>query len=46
MKSLADQTESLYLVKECRELEAHFGTHFTDEILSDADSFNIEKDCL
>ena len=38
MKSLSDDPESLCLVKECRELESHFNTIFTTEILTDADS--------
>jgi len=38
MKSLSDDPESLCLVKECRELESHFNTVFTTEILTDADS--------
>ena len=40
MKSLSDDPESLCLVKECRELESHFNTVFTTEILTDADSTN------
>lgn len=38
MKSLSDDPESLCLVKERRELESHFNTVFTTEILTDADS--------
>ena len=40
IKSLSDDPESLCLVKECRELEFHFNTVFTTEILTDADSTN------
>ena len=38
MKSLSDDPESLCLVKECRELESHFNTDFTTEILTGADT--------
>ena len=34
-------TPSLCLVKECRELESHFNTVFTTEILTDADSTDL-----
>ena len=34
-------SESLCLVKECRELEEGFGTYFTDELLSGADSVDF-----
>ena len=33
LRSLADDTESVTLVRECRELEEVFGTRFTDMIL-------------
>ena len=33
--ALSDDTASICLVRECRELEEVFGTHFTQEILSD-----------
>ena len=36
MKSLIDDSESLCLVEECRELEDYFGTEYTAQILSDA----------
>ena len=32
--ALSQDVNSLCLVKECRELEEGFGTHFTDEILA------------
>ena len=37
MRSMMDDPDSLCLVKECRELEGGFGTHFTDVILVNAD---------
>ena len=43
MKSLSDDPKSLCLVKECRELESHFDTVFTTEILIDADSTDPTK---
>ena len=43
MKSLIDDSESLCLVKECRELEDHFGTEYTAQILSDADSCSAKE---
>ena len=38
MRVMSDDVESLCLVKECRELEEGFGTSFTDELLSGAES--------
>ena len=44
---LSDDTASICLVRECRELEAVFGTHFTQEILSDnAPSLKEVKDAI
>ena len=43
MKSLIDDYESLCLVEECRELEDHFGTEYTAQILSDADSCSAKR---
>ena len=37
MRALADDVESLCLVRECRELEEGFGTSYTDEILGCAE---------
>ena len=36
MRSMMDDADSLYPVKECRELEKGFGSHFTDMILFNA----------
>ena len=36
--SLLDDPDSLCIVRECRDLEASFGTKFTDKVLSDAAS--------
>ena len=33
LRSLSDDTESVNLVQECRELEEPFGTHYTDVVL-------------
>ena len=43
LKSLIDDPESLCLVKECRDLENHFGTEYTAQILSDADSCSVKE---
>ena len=43
LKSLIDDPESLCLVKECRDLEDHFGTEYTAQILSDADSCSVKE---
>ena len=43
LKSLIDDPESLCLVKECRDLEVHFGTEYTAQILSDADSCGVKE---
>ena len=32
--ALYDDTESICLVRECREMEEHFGTHLTSDIIS------------
>lgn len=41
MESVVDDVGLLCLVKECRELEERFGTHFTEKISSgDADQIN------
>ena len=45
--ALSDDTASICLVRECRELEEVFGTHFTQEILSDnAPSLKEVKDAI
>ncbi len=36
MLALSDDTASLCLVRECRELEEVFGTHFTEDIISNS----------
>ena len=36
MKSMMDDSDSLCLVKECKELEEGFGNHFTNVILLNA----------
>ena len=37
-------TWTLYaIVRECQELKASFGTLFTDQVLSDADSMSVGK---
>ncbi len=33
LRSMVDDVDSLCLVRQCRELEESFGTHFTDKIL-------------
>ena len=33
LRSMVDDVDTLCLVRECRELEESFGTHFTDKIL-------------
>jgi len=38
MRSFVDDVDSLCLVKECRELENHFGTNFTDAVLLDGNT--------
>ena len=44
MRSLVDDVESLSLVKECRELEEGFGTHYVDELVSeDADAVCMKE---
>ena len=43
LKSLIDDPESLCLVKECRDLEDHFGTEYTAQILSGADSCSVKE---
>ena len=42
LRSMSDDIESLYLVRECRELEETFGTHCTDEILCDGDAVSLQ----
>ena len=42
MRSLVDNVESLCLVKECRELETHYGTNFTVTVLVDADATSLQ----
>ena len=42
MSSLADELDSLCLLKECRELESYFGTHYTDHILASADEVSMK----
>ena len=37
LRSMSDDIESLCLVRDCRELEETFGTHY-DEILCDGDA--------
>ena len=37
MRSLLDDPNSLCLVGECRELEEHFGTNYTDTIVEGGD---------
>ena len=41
MRVMSDDVESLCQVKECRELEEGFGTSFTDELLSGAESVDL-----
>ena len=41
MRVMSDDVESLCLVKECREMEEGFGTSFTDELLSGAESVDL-----
>ena len=41
MRVMSDDVESLCLVKECRVLEEGFGTSFTDELLSGAESVDL-----
>ena len=43
LKSLIDDPESLCVVKECRDLEDHFGTKYTIQIVSDADSCSAKE---
>ena len=38
-----DDLDSLCLVKECRDLEECFDTHFTDAILVDADEVDMRE---
>ena len=41
----SDDVNSLCVVKECRELEEHFGTHFTSDILEGRDlSFKYREE--
>ena len=41
MRSLVDNVESLCLVKECHEIETHYGTNFTDTVLVEADATSL-----
>ena len=41
MRVMSDDVESLCQVKECQELEESFGTSFTDELLSGAESVGL-----
>ena len=44
LKSMVDDVNSLCLVRECRELEESFGTHFTDDILcGKADQISMKE---
>ena len=43
MHSLLDDLDSICIVRECRELEASFGTQFTDQILRDADNMGVRE---
>ena len=44
MRSVVDDVASLCLVKECKELEEGFRTHFTDKILGgDADQISMKE---
>ena len=43
MHSLLDDPDSICIVRECRELEASFGTQFTDQLLSDADNVSVRE---
>jgi len=43
MRSLLDDPNSLCLVGECRELEEHFGTNYTDAILEGGDEVSMHE---
>ena len=43
MRSLLDDPNSLCLVGECRELEEHFGTNYTDAILEGGDEVSMRE---
>ena len=43
MRSLLDNPISLCQVGECRELEEHFGTHYTDAILEGSDEVSMHE---
>ena len=43
MRSLLDDPNSLCLVDECRELEEHFGTNYTDNILEGGDEVSMQE---
>jgi len=42
LRSMSDDIESLCLVRDCRELEETFGTHY-DEILCDGDAVSLQE---
>ena len=43
MRSLLDDPNSLCLVRECRQLEEHFGTSYTDAILEGGDEVSMHE---
>ena len=43
VKSLMDDPESIYLVKECRSLEGDYGTSYTDKLLTNADEVGLRE---
>ena len=41
--ALCDDVESICLVRECREMEEHFGTYFTSEIIKKETTCSLKE---
>ena len=41
--ALCDDVESICLVRECREMEEHFGTHFTSDIIKKETTCSLKE---
>ena len=41
--ALCDDVESICLVRECREMEEHFGTHFASDIIKKEPTCNLKE---